>query len=166
MQLFCLSAPSPHPVPVPCFLSLSFVGPSLLMYFLFTFLKQRSTKALGRLGGESLGWGVAVGWQDGGRPGSCQAGGSLDEQVESVCAGRRRGRVAEPPAGPGGKAFELLAWGRRRAWANLASHSPFSNQLETVDCITRENKDKCVEDWGSGAKEICRVQVKINRPNF
>ena len=37
----------------------------------------------------------------------------------SLCAGRRRGGVAEPPAGPGGKAFALLAWGRRRAWANL-----------------------------------------------
>lgn len=81
----------------------------------------------------------------------------------SLCA---RGGAAEPPAGPGGKAFALLAWGRRRAWANLASYSPFSNQLETVYCITGENEDKCIEDRGSRAKQICRVRVKIYRPTF
>jgi len=80
------------PPPHPCFFPLSFVVPSPLMYFLFTFLKQRSTKALGCLGGESLGWGVGVGWQDGGRPGQLP-GGRLLGRTGGVCArGEEAGR--------------------------------------------------------------------------
>lgn len=62
----------------------------------------------------------------------------------SLCAqGGGREDWLSLPAGPGGEAFELLAWGRRRrrrAWANPASHSPFSNQLENVYSLTGENR--------------------------
>lgn len=54
-------------------------------------------------------WGGQAGRMERGQ-GSCQAGGSLDEQVESACEAGRGGTLSLP-AGPGGEAFELLARG-------------------------------------------------------
>ena len=91
-------------------------------------------------GGPQVGSGVLrAGGESQEQPGSWQAG-SAGRIGLCLCAGGGGVERLSLPAGPGGEAFELPTWGRRRAWANPASPGSFSNQLENVYGITRENR--------------------------
>lgn len=89
-------------------------------------------------------WVAACGWGEGGAEsreqlGRAQAGGPWLNRLCPCTAGG--GQRLSLPAGPSGEAFfELWAWGRRRAWANPASLSSFSDQLESVYSMTREHR--------------------------